>query len=285
MTTHTWIRRLFDRKPRTVRKAPARFRPRLEALEDRTLLNNYMAATAADLINDIGLANTAGGTNTITLTADTSSPYTVTAVDNTTDGPTGLPVIAAGNNLTIAGNGDTIQRSTAAGAPAFRLFDVAAGATLTLQSLTLQNGLALGSDVSAQGGAIYSQGTLSLDTVTLLNSTAQGSAGTTGAPGAPGSTGTAAWGGAIYVAAGSLTLNNSTLASDAAVGGAGGAGGAGDQATIGGPGGAGGSSQGGAIYLAAGTLTLTNATVSNDSAQGGVGGPGGIFQIIAHGPG
>src|SRR5262249_41303409 len=182
-------------------QAPARFRPRLEALEDHILLNGYMAATAADLITDIGLANAAGGTNTITLTAATSSPYTVTAVDNTTDGATGLPVIAAGNILTIAGNGDTIEPSPAPGTPAFRLFDVAAGATLKLQNLTLQNGLALGSDVSAQGGAIYSQGTLSLDTVTVQNSTAQGSAGTTGAPGAPGSNGTAAWGGGIYVAA------------------------------------------------------------------------------------
>jgi hypothetical protein len=33
MTTRTWIRRLFARKPRTVRKAPARCRPAVEALE------------------------------------------------------------------------------------------------------------------------------------------------------------------------------------------------------------------------------------------------------------
>src|SRR5262249_40787967 len=127
--------------------------------------------------------------------------------------------------------------------------------------------------------------TLSLDTVTVQNSTAQGSAGTNGGPDAPGANGTAAWGGAIYVAAGSLTLNNSTLASDAAVGGAGGAGGAGGQTNLyGGPGGAGGSSLGGAIYLAAGTLTLTNATLSNDSAQGGAGGTGGAALAPA-GPG
>src|SRR5262249_62133338 len=35
MTTRSWIRRLFARTPRTIRKAPARFRPRLELLEDR----------------------------------------------------------------------------------------------------------------------------------------------------------------------------------------------------------------------------------------------------------
>jgi hypothetical protein len=54
--------------------------------------------------------------------------FTLTAVDNTTDGATGLPVIAANDTLTIVGNGDTIQRSTASGIPAFRLFDVASGA-------------------------------------------------------------------------------------------------------------------------------------------------------------
>src|SRR5262249_29480017 len=153
MTVRIWVRKLFARTPRTARKAaarrPARRRPTLEALEDRTLLDSYMAATVADLIRDIGLANQAGGTNTITLSAAPSSPSTWTAVDNPTDGANGLPVIAAGNNLTIVGNGDTIGRSTASGTPAFRLLDVAAGASLTLEGLTLTNGLAFGSGVSA----------------------------------------------------------------------------------------------------------------------------------------
>jgi hypothetical protein len=35
MTTRSWIRKLFDRTPGTVHQAPPRFRPRLEALEDR----------------------------------------------------------------------------------------------------------------------------------------------------------------------------------------------------------------------------------------------------------
>jgi hypothetical protein len=46
MTTRTWIRRLFDRKPRTNRKTAARRRPVVETLEDRLvptvqLLNNF----------------------------------------------------------------------------------------------------------------------------------------------------------------------------------------------------------------------------------------------------
>src|SRR5262245_42682320 len=134
MTIRSWFRKLFARPAaRPIRKAPACYRPRLEALEERTLLTSYTAATVAELITDIGLANQAGGTNTISLTADPSSPYTLYGADNTTDGATGLPVIAVGNDLTIVGNGDTIQRSPTTGA-AFRLFDVASGAKLTLQN-------------------------------------------------------------------------------------------------------------------------------------------------------
>jgi hypothetical protein len=55
-------------------------------MEDRTLLNSYVAATADDLISDIRLANSVGGTNTIQLSADFSSPYTLTAVENTARG-------------------------------------------------------------------------------------------------------------------------------------------------------------------------------------------------------
>ena len=73
MTPRSWIRQLSARTPRAARKAPARCRPAVEALEDRTLLNGYQAATAADLIQDIGLANQAGGTNTITLSAGSNS--------------------------------------------------------------------------------------------------------------------------------------------------------------------------------------------------------------------
>jgi len=59
-------------------------------------------------------------------------------------------------DLTIIGNGDTIERSTAA--PALRLFDVADGASLTLDQLTLQNGWAF----EENGGAIVNRGTLTV---------------------------------------------------------------------------------------------------------------------------
>src|SRR5262245_55891004 len=56
MITRSWIRRLFDREPRTVRKTPGPvsgrnrgFRPRLEGLEDRTLLTLTLNAFAPAL--------------------------------------------------------------------------------------------------------------------------------------------------------------------------------------------------------------------------------------------
>ena len=49
-------------------------RLRLEELEDRALPSNFFAATVLQLIHDINAANNAGGTNTITLTAPTTSP-------------------------------------------------------------------------------------------------------------------------------------------------------------------------------------------------------------------
>ena len=146
----------------------------LEPLEGRALLTSFTAASVTALIADITAANTAGGANTITLSAASTAPYVLTAVNNTTNGADGLPVIAANDNLTIVSTGDTIERSTAAGTAPFRLFDLAVGGSLTLQSLTLQDGLAFGSGVSAEGGAIDNQGSLTLNDVTVENNIAQG---------------------------------------------------------------------------------------------------------------
>ena len=208
-----WLRSLFAPgrsagSPLRHLPPPQRRRPRLslEGLEERALPSSYAAAGVADLIADINAANAAGGSNTITLVAGTT--FTLTAVDNTTDGATGLPVIAANDNLTIAGNGDTIARSTASGTPAFRLFDVASSGSLTLNNLTLQGGLAFGAGASAEGGALYNQGTLILSGVIVHNNTVQGS------------TSQSAAGGGIY-SAGSLTLQGCTIQNNQAIGGQG----------------------------------------------------------------
>ena len=121
MRWHHWFRNGLTqpRKGRMSRPRPpgrGRLRPRLEQCEDRALLASYTAASVSDLINDINAANAAGGANMITLATQTT--FTLTQANNTSDGaPTGLPVVAAGDNLTIVGSNDTIERSTAPGTP------------------------------------------------------------------------------------------------------------------------------------------------------------------------
>ena len=122
-------------------------------LPKTAMAGNWSAKNAVELIGAINAANQAGGANTIALAP--AMTFTLTAVNNTADGPTGLPVVAANNKLTVLGNGATITRSTARGTPAFRLFDVATGAALTLQNVTLANGLVVGDiGMDASGGAI-----------------------------------------------------------------------------------------------------------------------------------
>jgi hypothetical protein len=279
MRLHHWFSNGLS-QPRSRRlcrpRPPGRGRllPRLESFEDRSLLSSYSAATVSDLVADINAANAAGGTNTITLTAPTTSPYILTAVDNTTDGPTGLPVIARRDTLTIIGNGDTIERSAASGTPTFRLFDVASRAALTLENLTIQNGLAFGSGSASEGGAIYSQGTLILSAVTAQDNMAQGSDGTPGPPFKSSTPGNDAKGGGIWTN-GSLTAENGAqIQSNQAIGGEGvippgGCSGCGVEPS------SGGSGWGGGLYVAGGTANLTGITVSHNSALGGQGAPSG----------
>src|SRR5262249_15306955 len=174
-----WLSRLRNwiRSPRCTRlpgPKPLRTRLKLEKLEERALPSNYTAASVSDLIADINAANQAGGNNTITLAANTI--FNLTAVNNTTHGANGLPIIAKKDNLRLAGQGgDIIQRDAAA--PALRLLDVVGGGSLTLADVTLQNGLAFGSGSAADGGAIYNQGNLVLNGVTVQANTARGSDG------------------------------------------------------------------------------------------------------------
>jgi hypothetical protein len=272
-----------DSSPRR-RRAGARLL--LERLEDRTLPSGGLpyptAATVSQLVADINAANQAGGTNAFNLAANTT--FDLTAVDNTTNGANGLPVISGGtkkvaaDNLTIVGNGATIQRDTASTTPAFRLFDVAQVASLTLENVTLQYGRAFGSGASADGGAIYNQGTLTLSGATVQDNIAQGSNGAPATGGgknknnqpSPAQPGADAAGGGIW-SGGTLTLQSgTTISANQAVGGRGGSDYFYSSQTV--NGGAGGAARGGGVYQASGNVTVSDATLVGNEAVGGVGG-------------
>jgi hypothetical protein len=197
-------------------------------------------------IEAISVANTNGETNTITLAAGL---YTLTAVDNNTDGPTGLPSVTG--PLTLRGAGaDSTVLERAAGAPLFRLLHVAATGGLTLEGLTLRGGDATTTNA---GGGIWNQGTLTLTRSTLSGNVANSGGGifSAGPLTIDNSTLHGNWangsGGGIYsLGAFGMTISNSTLHANMA------------------------NSSGGGISLAVSTLTLTNSTVSGNAAsQGG----------------
>jgi hypothetical protein len=157
-----------SRQRHSCRSAPKRPRALrcFERLEDRRVLASV--STQAALIAAINSANAAGGNNTITLTKNIT--LFESTPDNDVDGPTGLPLITAGDHLTINGNGHTIARSTEPGNADFRFFEIGASASLTLKNLTLTNGLV--NEAMAThlfGGAIFVEpgATLALNAVLL----------------------------------------------------------------------------------------------------------------------
>src|SRR5713101_4965706 len=109
--------------------------------------------------------------------ADTT--YTLTAVDNDTDGPNGLPSITS--TLTIKGDGaDTTILERASSAPGFRLVHVTASGSLQLHGLTVRGG---GCDrpscevpPGANGAGLYNNGgTVRLVQTTVTRNGAQNS--------------------------------------------------------------------------------------------------------------
>jgi hypothetical protein len=301
------FRRLYSGKPATDATARSRqarrhtTRINLERLEERSLLSDFTASNVSELIAAIDAANLTPEADTITLAP--AATFTLTQANNSTHGTTGLPVIASGEDLTILGNGSTLKRFSSA---SFRLFDVAAGASLTLENLTLQGGKAYGSGVSAQGGAIYSAGDLTLRHVTIQQNVAQGAGGKAAAGGGVYSSGALAMedstiqdnhaiggqgapglrgrekgdtykpptpggdgrGGGLFVSGGTALLTDVSFTTNTAQGGRGGS-------AIGkNPGARGGAGSGGAVYVAGGTATITQLTASANVAQGGAGGTG-----------
>ncbi|HEY0551974.1 MAG TPA: hypothetical protein VGF13_20385, partial [Verrucomicrobiae bacterium] len=205
--------------------------------------------------------------------------------------------IEIANDVSLDASGHSI---TFSGGNTSRIFSVSSGAFLVMTNLTLAHGLA-----TDAGGALHSQGIVSAYDCRFISNAIVATAGiagtngldgtnspvqsqnTPGRPGGAGGDGLNAAGGAIF-SSGSLTLTRCLFATNAALGGKGGAGemgGRGGQSSIfnplyhqpggsGGNGGAGGKAQGGAV-ASFGLLRIDGCTFSNSVAPGGIGGKAG----------
>ena len=222
---------------------------------DVTALKNAIIASNSDGRNDI-----------ITLAAN--GTYTLTTVDNSTNGPNGLPVIGSDNNhpVIIHGNGAVLQRSTVANTPLFRVLYVASGAGVYIDTLEISRGSLA---TPSLGAGIYNDhGQLTLaNCVVRFNNAPHGAAGifnngaTSGSAsltltdtGIAGNTCTEAnsSGAGIYSdgsgANASLVMTNCFVNFNTAI------------------------ADGGGIYNNNCALTMTDCTVQENAAQGGGGG-------------
>jgi hypothetical protein len=277
---HRWLGRRWQSASsiRPTIAARRRVRPCLEELEDRTVpaTFNVDPGNVSELVADMKTANSNGQANVINLF--NGSIYDLTKIDNYWYGPNGLPPITS--NLTIHGNGATIQRDSASGTSDFRLFYVSGGmelkpGTLTMDNVTLKNGMAKGGDSGSgggalgAGGAIFNQGTLNLTAVTLADNTAQG-----------GSTGVSIY----HVAGGGGMGQDGGTYSGGGFGGSvgnyGGTGGASDQSGAGGGGGFLAGADGSSYPGHGGGL----GGFSTFGADGGSGGRGGYNYSTENGP-
>jgi hypothetical protein len=210
------------------------------------------------LIAAINDANTNGEKNTIFLD---SGAYTLTAVDNDTDGPNGLPAITG--SVTILGVGaDNTIIERQAGSPVFRLIHVAEMARVTLKGLTVRGG---GFDrFILQGGGLFNSG----GTVRILDSIITGNVAHDA-------------GGGLYTAGGTVTVTRSVFSGNTQGGlalhlqGGGLFNGGGvvkfvDSTIVNNS-----ALYGGGLYNAGGTITLTRSILSGNRTFGPSGGIGG----------
>ncbi len=160
-----------------------------------------------------------------------------------------------------------------------------AGARFTVDSST---GFITIKERGLENRVLYISGTntnVTLQDLTITGGLAQGTNGDDGydgasAPANSGKEGGSAYGGGLYVKSGTVTVDNTTVSYNNAIGGSGGDGGDGissyGSSLNGGSGGFGGFAAGGGLYVESGTVSIKNKSVlSNNNAVGGAGGNGG----------
>jgi hypothetical protein len=140
--------------------------------------------------------------------------FTISTPTTATDG---LPVITG--NITLVGGGNAVIRRSATASTAFRILEVATGATLSMRGISVMNGSTAG-----LGGGIENAGTLILKQVALSGNRAGNGGGLANAAGATAnvsdsrfdSNTTTGVGGGAIINFGGLTLATSILSGNTA---------------------------------------------------------------------
>jgi hypothetical protein len=266
----TWCTRFRStRRKAGSRGAQARFsrRLRLEYLEDRRVLATFAVSNLLDapvsgpgsapgtLRQAIYDANNAQGDDVVKFDTGLSGTVNLSVVDDTVVGNSALLITSP---ITIRGNAAGVTIGRGGAAAEMRLFRVAATGSLTLDTISLTGGFARGASSStpnedggnALGGAIYSQGIVS-----VVDSTLHGNQAIGGNAG-PGGRGGGGYGGAVHNDHATLSVVNSTFSGNSVFSGTG--------ATI-------AVSRGGAIATENGSTSIYNSTITNSTASTGRG--------------
>jgi hypothetical protein len=247
----SWLRNgTTNRRPGASRRlAPSRFRPRLEALEDRWLPSTLTVTNPLD--------DGSGGTLRATIAAAASGDTIVFAgsLNGRTVALTGGELLL-NKNLTIQGPG--AAQLAISGNQLWRVFEVAANVQVSLADLTIRDGNGWATSgahpyIYGPGGGIYNAGTLTVSGCTLSGNSA--------------STDGVTHGGGIYNV-GTLTVSGCTLSGNSALGFGGGICSYRGTLTVSGCTLTGNSAdRGGGIYNGNGNGTLTASTLSGNSAH------------------
>lgn len=119
----------------------------------------------AKLIEAINEANSNNEADTIKLKPGI---YTLTEVNNITNGPNGLPSITS--NITIIGsNKDSVIIERDIDADFFRIFHIANNGILTIDSVTIAGGAPVSDEGFDDGGGIFNNGELTVTRSNIIN--------------------------------------------------------------------------------------------------------------------